>query len=127
MFSRADYQFTLSFVKFNEDMNSFETNSTIVFQDFYYIDSFSFIYSFNSDQYILFLNGKNSWDANFYTIKKYEITDFVILSNESELSNKLDVITNILVEPEEISTTNEIIESSQITESILIEGVLILS
>jgi len=119
MFSCADYQFTLSFVKFNEDMNSFEANSTIVFQDFYYIDSFSFIYSFNSDKYILFLNGKNSWDANFYTIKIYEISDFVILSDESDSFVKSTeiTITNGIIESPQITETIPITELTQITES----------
>ena len=119
IFSCKDYEFTFSFVLFNEDMNSFETNSTIVFQDFYYIDSFSFIYSFNSDKYILFLNGKNSWDANFYTIKIYEITDFVILSDESDSFVKSTeiTITNGIIESPKITETIPITELTQITES----------
>ena len=117
MFSCANYQFTLSFVKFNEEMKSFETNTTFVFQDFYFIDSYSFIYSFSSNQYILFLNGKNSYDANFYTIKKYEISNFVSFSNQSEYI-KSDTIIASLVKPTEISITNKITESVQITESV---------
>ena len=117
IFSCKDYQFTLSFVLFNKDMNSFETNITIAYPDFYEIDSYSFIYSFPSDKFFLFLVGKDSYDSNFYEIKKYEISKFVIFSNDSELYKNSDVITTSLVKPTEIIITNGITESSQITES----------
>ena len=117
IFSCKDYEFTFSFVLFNEDMNSFETNITIAFPDFYEIDSFSLIYSFNSNKFLLFIIGKNSYDSNIFEIKKYEISKFVILSNESELYKNSDIITTNLIKPTEISITNGIIESSQIIVS----------
>ena len=54
-------------------MNSFETNITIAYPDFYEIESFSIIYSLSSDKFFLFLIGKNSYDSNKYQIQKNEI------------------------------------------------------
>ena len=51
------------------------------------------IYSFSSDKYFLVLIGKNYYDSNVYELKIYEISKFVILTNESELYKKSDVIT----------------------------------
>ena len=110
IFSCKDYEFTFSFVLFNEDMNSFETNITIGYPDFYEIDSFSLIYSFNSNNFFLFIIGKNSYDSNIYEIKKYEVSKFVNLNNDSELYKKSDIITTNLIKPT--------IESSQIIEKI---------
>ena len=118
IFSCKDYEFTFSFILFNEDMNSFETNITNAFPDFYEIDSFSIIYSFSSDKFFLFLIGKNSYDSNVYELKKYEISKFVILSNETELieSSQIKESTQI-VESIQIVDSNQIAESTQIVDS----------
>ena len=65
------------------------------------------------------MNGKNSWDANFYTIKIYEISDFVILSDESDSFVKSTeiTITNGIIESPQITETIPITELTQITES----------
>ena len=107
---------TLSFIKFNEDMNSFEANTTILDSVFYAIDSFLILYPINSQNYILCLNGKLHQGGNSYTIHRYEISNFEIISTESELNNISDLITNSLMQSTEISKTDKSNYSTEIIE-----------
>ena len=108
----------LTFIKFNEDMNFFESNTTISDSAFYEIDSFLIKYSINSQNYIFCLNGKINQNENNFTMRRYEISKFEIIKTESETNKISDLITNNLVQSTEISKTktDESNYSSEITE-----------
>ena len=112
----CSYNQDLSFIKFNEDMNYFGTNTTNT-NDFISIDSILILYSINYQNYIFFLNAQPKINGNNYTVIRYEIPEFDdILSPESETKKISDLITATLVQSTQLSKVDEINYSSDITE-----------
>jgi hypothetical protein len=111
IFSYVDHSGFVYFVKFNENMDLIQTNTT-KFENIYNIDSLSKYYFNNSQGYFLILNAEISLIGKKIGI--YKLSNFVNFTTNTKLNEISDLKATNLVQPTQI---DKIIESNYLSKN----------